>query len=124
MQDTVLIQVSNLSRDYGQLRAVDNISFEARRGEVLGFLGPNGAGKSSTTSEAGESQAHVRQVVLVFLAANGNGLDDLRLWGGLVGLALPRRSRASLADRAAVGAGRASRPVVRVPCAVGVTLAA
>ncbi len=43
-----LIRVEHLSRRYGPLRAVDDISFEVRRGEVLGFLGPNGAGKSTT----------------------------------------------------------------------------
>jgi len=42
------ISVSNLSKDYGQQRAVNEISFEASAGKVLGFLGPNGAGKSTT----------------------------------------------------------------------------
>lgn len=40
--------VSNLTKVYGQQRAVDDISFEAGKGQVLGFLGPNGAGKSTT----------------------------------------------------------------------------
>ncbi len=43
-----MIEAINLRKHYGQLLAVDNISFKARPGEVLGFLGPNGAGKSST----------------------------------------------------------------------------
>ncbi len=42
------IKVSDLTRDYNGLRAVDHISFEARSGEVFGFLGPNGAGKTTT----------------------------------------------------------------------------
>lgn len=42
------ISVTNLSKDYGQQRAVNEISFEAAPGKVLGFLGPNGAGKSTT----------------------------------------------------------------------------
>jgi len=42
------IQVEGLSKTYGQQKAVDNISFQAVPGRVLGFLGPNGAGKSTT----------------------------------------------------------------------------
>jgi ABC-2 type transport system ATP-binding protein len=42
------VEVKNLVKVYGEQRAVDNISFKAKQGEVLGFLGPNGAGKSTT----------------------------------------------------------------------------
>ncbi|CAL1520661.1 gliding motility-associated ABC transporter ATP-binding subunit GldA [Chitinophaga sp. MM2321] len=42
------IQVSQLSKVYGEQRAVDAISFELKKGEITGFLGPNGAGKSTT----------------------------------------------------------------------------
>jgi len=43
-----MIQTEGLTRRYGSLLAVDDLSFEVRPGEVLGFLGPNGAGKSTT----------------------------------------------------------------------------
>ena len=43
-----MIQIKDFVKDYGTLRAVDNINFEGREGEILGFLGPNGAGKSTT----------------------------------------------------------------------------
>lgn len=42
------IKISSLTKIYGTQTAVDHISFEVRKGEVLGFLGPNGAGKSTT----------------------------------------------------------------------------
>ena len=43
-----MIEVTNLSKHYGNFRAVDSISFSIAPGEIVGFLGPNGAGKSTT----------------------------------------------------------------------------
>jgi ABC-2 type transport system ATP-binding protein len=43
-----MIQVEQLSKHYGALRAVDRLRFEVGRGEIVGFLGPNGAGKTTT----------------------------------------------------------------------------
>src|SRR5688572_26778095 len=43
-----LLQVKGLSRHYGPLKAVDDISFSLEEGTILGFIGPNGAGKSTT----------------------------------------------------------------------------
>lgn len=47
MSETIL-DVKKLVKDYGVFRAVDNISFDLKKGQVLGLLGPNGAGKSTT----------------------------------------------------------------------------
>jgi ABC-2 type transport system ATP-binding protein len=44
----MMIEIKNLSKHFGLLKAVDGVSFRVDRGEVLGFLGPNGAGKSTT----------------------------------------------------------------------------
>jgi ABC-2 type transport system ATP-binding protein len=43
-----LIEIDGLTKRFGAFTAVDHVSFQVRRGEVLGFLGPNGAGKSTT----------------------------------------------------------------------------
>ena len=43
-----MIEVRNVTKKYGSTIAVDNISFDVKDGEVVGFLGPNGAGKSTT----------------------------------------------------------------------------
>lgn len=43
-----MIQVKDLSKNYGNFQALSEISFQAKRGEILGFLGPNGAGKTTT----------------------------------------------------------------------------
>jgi len=43
-----MIHVSNLTKHYGPVRAVNDVSFGVRQGQVVGFLGPNGAGKSTT----------------------------------------------------------------------------
>ena len=43
-----MIQVQNLTRYYGRTPAIENVSFEVEKGEILGFLGPNAAGKTTT----------------------------------------------------------------------------
>ena len=42
------IEVENLTKRFGEITAVDHISFKVKRGEIFGFLGPNGAGKTTT----------------------------------------------------------------------------
>lgn len=57
---SVLVDVRGLTKDYGPIRALDAISFQARRGDILGFLGPNGAGKSTAM-----------KIITCFLEADG-----------------------------------------------------
>ena len=45
---TISLEAINLSRQFGPNFAVKDVTFNLKRGEVLGFLGPNGAGKSTT----------------------------------------------------------------------------
>ena len=43
-----MIEIQNLTKKYGQIKAVSNLNFTVEKGEILGFLGPNGAGKTTT----------------------------------------------------------------------------
>lgn len=47
-ENQVAVQIQNVSKSYAAVKAVDDISFEVRAGEIFGLLGPNGAGKTST----------------------------------------------------------------------------
>ncbi len=68
-----LLQVFHLTRDFGGLRAVSDLSFEVREGEILGLIGPNGAGKTT-----------VFNLVTGFVRASaGEVLLDGRSLGGL-----------------------------------------
>lgn len=66
-----MIEVRGVTKDFGTMRALDNVSFGIGQGEVLGFLGPNGAGKSTTM-----------KIITTFLAADSgsvkvDGIDVL-----------------------------------------------
>jgi len=43
-----VIQITNLTKEYGELKAVDNVTLNIERGEIFGLIGPNGAGKTTT----------------------------------------------------------------------------
>lgn len=81
MDEVPLLEAEHVSRYYGPLAAVRDVSFSLRRGEVLGFLGPNGAGKSTTM-----------QVITGNLAPSAG---RVRI-GGVDLLESPRRAKAQL----------------------------
>lgn len=81
LEDTVLI-VDHVSRRYGALTAVDDVSFEVRPGDVLGYLGPNGSGKSTMVKMLVGLMPPTRGRILW----NGTDIqDDLVSYKALVG---------------------------------------
>src|SRR5579863_9728387 len=46
--ETYVINVSNITKSFGDKKAVDDISLKIKKGEIFGFLGPNGSGKTTT----------------------------------------------------------------------------
>jgi ABC-2 type transport system ATP-binding protein len=131
MDTDFAIEVKNLTRDFGDFRAVNDLSFQVRRGEIFGFLGPNGAGKSTTihmltgllqpTSGSGrvagldlgrEAKSIKRQIGYMSqrfsLYEDLTVEENLRFFGGIYGLS-PARSRAraqELLDRMDLGERR------------------
>jgi ABC-2 type transport system ATP-binding protein len=119
----VLLSVSNLTKSYGDRRAVDGVSFQVLAGQTVGLLGPNGAGKSTTVGmlcgllrpDAGEvrlggelvgpgAAAAKRRIGVVpqdlALYDDLAARENLRLFGALYGLegaALQQRCEAALA---------------------------
>ena len=104
-----MIQIERLRRSYGQLVAVDDISFEVQDGEIFGLLGPNGAGKTTTINMiAGVLKPDSGRVLVdgkdIWIDARAvkntlgvvpqeiavyedlTARDNLHFWGGLYGL--------------------------------------
>ena len=125
-----MFTIDRLVKRYGEIRAVDGISFEVRKGEVYGLLGPNGAGKTTTMSMlSGLLRPDEGRILFdgVDLAADPirvkarlgvvpqepalyetlSARENLRFWGGLYGLSGAALDRA--VDRVLEQIGLASR---------------
>jgi len=130
-----MIRVERLVKRYGELRAVDGISFEVRKGELYGLLGPNGAGKTTTMSmlsgllapdegriffdgvELGSDPLRIKAQLGVVpqetaLYDTLSARENLRFWAGLYGLAGADLDKAVERALEQVGlTGRAKEPV-------------
>ncbi len=74
-ENEIAIKIEGLTKDFGKFRALSSISFDIKKGEIMGFLGPNGAGKTTTMRIIGNLIKPTEGRVLVNL--NGN-LEDIR----------------------------------------------
>lgn len=78
------ISVKNISKFYGEQKALDNVSFVIKSGEIVGFLGPNGAGKSTMMKIiTGFIPANKGEVLVNNLSADENSLEIRKLVGYL-----------------------------------------
>ncbi|HEX7457387.1 MAG TPA: gliding motility-associated ABC transporter ATP-binding subunit GldA [Ginsengibacter sp.] len=78
------ITISNLTKNYGSQKAIDNISFNAANNEIVGFLGPNGAGKSTTMKiVTGYLRADSGNVMVNGIDINTNSLETKKQIGYL-----------------------------------------
>jgi len=132
-----MISVQNLSKQFGNLRAVDSISFEVAPGELFGFLGPNGADKTTTISMISGLVRPDQGTVLigdldlwqdprkakrllglvpqeVAFYEEFNALENLKFWASLYGLpyAEIKKNSAEILERVGL-ADRAKEPVSR-----------
>jgi ABC-2 type transport system ATP-binding protein len=88
-----MIEVDRLSKRFGRVTAVDDLSFTVRPGHVTGFLGPNGAGKTTT----------MRVILGLYAPTSGRAVVDGRRYDGLI---RPLREVGSLLDATEVHGGR------------------
>lgn len=135
MEQKPVISAEALSKRFGELRAVDRVSFQVTEGELFGLLGPNGAGKTTTISmicgllkpdqgavEIGgfdlwEDPRHAKRLLGLVpqelaLYEEFSARENLMFWGGLYGIARSelKRSSAELLERVGL-ADRAREPV-------------
>ena len=96
-----MIEVSGLTKEYGDRTVVDHVSFELEPGTVTGFLGPNGAGKSTT----------MRMITGLVPASGGSALVDGKPYTSLPN---PGSVMGTLLDAAAVHPGRTGRTHLRL----------
>ncbi|MFQ6123923.1 MAG: ABC transporter ATP-binding protein [Candidatus Heimdallarchaeota archaeon] len=117
---TIAIEVSDLTKFYGKLRAVDRISFNVKKGEIFGFLGPNGAGKTTTikmlacllkpdngtATVEGHDVIHDSRIVRKFIGLvpeRSNLYNELTVWDNLIFMAqlygVPREKRVQKAHK-------------------------
>ncbi len=76
--EDIAISVSNLTKVYGSLVAVDNISFNVRRGEVFAFLGPNGAGKTTTVEMIESIRKPTKGLIKIFGKDISKSFSDIK----------------------------------------------
>src|SRR5215475_3497480 len=94
--DPVVIEVDRLTKRFGSVTAVDDLSFTVRPGMVTGFLGPNGAGKTTT----------LRVILGLNAPTSGRALVAGQRYDGLI---RPLREVGSLLDATALHPGRTAR---------------
>jgi ABC-2 type transport system ATP-binding protein len=95
-----MIEVEGLSKRFGAVTAVDDLTFTVRPGRVTGFLGPNGAGKTTT----------MRIILGLYAPTSGRALVGGRRYDGLI---RPLREVGSLLDATALHGGRTARAHLR-----------
>jgi len=95
------VEIQGLTKDFGQHRVVDDVSFDVPEGTITGFLGPNGAGKTTT----------LRMALGLVTPTKGRALIGGRKYGDL---ANPRRTVGALLEATGFHPGRRGRDHLRV----------